>query len=103
MGLSRLSLVISDVALDSDTALFRGNTTCTRFLSAFANIYGYNYLRSLIIPLIKTMASMPPGHGYELDPAKVGEEVATANRETIQFITSSFLQIILSSIPAVPP
>ena len=49
------------------------------------------------------MASMPPGHGYELDPAKVGEEVATANRETIQFITSSFLQIILSSIPAVPP
>ncbi|TFY54349.1 hypothetical protein EVJ58_g8920 [Rhodofomes roseus] len=88
---------------DSDTALFRGNTTCTRFLSAFANIYGYNYLRSLIVPLIKTMASMPPGHGYELDPAKVGEEVATANRETIQFITSSFLQIILSSIPAVPP
>ncbi|KAH9927288.1 uncharacterized protein B0H18DRAFT_1161603 [Fomitopsis serialis] len=88
---------------DSDTALFRGNTTCTRFLSAFANIYGYNYLRSLIIPLIKTMTSMPPGHGYELDPAKVGEEIATANRETIQFITSSFLQIILSSIPAVPP
>lgn len=95
--------MIPNVSLDSDTALFRGNTTCTRFLSAFANIYGYNYLRSLIIPLIKTMVSMPPGHGYELDPAKVGEEVAAANRETIQFITSSFLQIILSSIPAVPP
>lgn len=88
---------------ESDTSLFRGNSTCTRFLSAFANVYGYNYLRSLIIPLIKTMTSMPAGHGYDLNPAKVGEQVAEQNRENIKLVTSSFLQIILSSIPAVPP
>ncbi|PCH40763.1 hypothetical protein WOLCODRAFT_88808 [Wolfiporia cocos MD-104 SS10] len=88
---------------DSDTSLFRGNSTCTRFLSAFANIYGYNYLRSLITPLIKTMISMPPGHGYDLDPTKVGEAAARQNQNNVQLVTSSFLEIILSSIPAVPP
>ncbi|CCM02314.1 uncharacterized protein FIBRA_04405 [Fibroporia radiculosa] len=88
---------------ENDTALFRGNSTCTRFLSAFANIYGYNYLRSLVIPLIKTMTSMPAGHGYDLDPAKVGEQAARRNQANIQLITSSFLEIILSSVPVVPP
>jgi len=37
--------------------LFRSNSTCTRFLSAFAKVHGYAYLRSLIIPLIKSMVT----------------------------------------------
>ncbi|KAJ7668141.1 hypothetical protein B0H17DRAFT_990194 [Mycena rosella] len=90
---------------DSEAALFRSNSTCTRFLSAFAKVHGYSYLRSLIIPLIKSMASVPPGHGYELDPEKpdVGEAKAAQNLENVKFVAASFLEIITSSIPALPP
>ncbi|KAI0371618.1 hypothetical protein BV20DRAFT_1017123 [Pilatotrama ljubarskyi] len=87
---------------DSDTALFRSNSTCTRFLSAFARVYGYNYLRSLIVPLVKLVTTMPPGHGYELDPARVTKEELRQNKETVEFITAKFLEIISSSIPALP-
>ncbi|RPD66792.1 hypothetical protein L226DRAFT_452976 [Lentinus tigrinus ALCF2SS1-7] len=87
---------------ESDTALFRSNSTCTRFLSAFARVYGYNYLRSLIVPLVKSVTSVPPGHGYELDPAKVSKEELRQNKETVEFVTSKFLEIISSSIPALP-
>ncbi|EGO02251.1 hypothetical protein SERLA73DRAFT_166724 [Serpula lacrymans var. lacrymans S7.3] len=88
---------------DNETALFRSNSTCTRFLSAFAKIHGYSYLRSLIIPLIKTMTSMPPGHGYELDPAKAGEQDVKQNQHNVEIVASSFLEIITSSVPALPP
>ncbi|TBU46391.1 hypothetical protein BD309DRAFT_622853 [Dichomitus squalens] len=87
---------------ESDTALFRGNSTCTRFLSAFARVYGYNYLRSLIVPLVKLVTTMPPGHGYELDPARVSREELKQNKDTVEFITGKFLEIISSSIPALP-
>ncbi|KAI0329579.1 hypothetical protein GY45DRAFT_1324865 [Cubamyces sp. BRFM 1775] len=87
---------------DSDTALFRSNSTCTRFLSAFARVYGYNYLRSLILPLVKLVTTMPPGHGYELDSSRVSKEELRQNKETVEFITAKFLEIISSSIPALP-
>ncbi|KAJ7167823.1 hypothetical protein C8R46DRAFT_1350755 [Mycena filopes] len=90
---------------ENEAALFRSNSTCTRFLSAFAKVHGYSYLRGLIIPLIKSMASVPPGHGYELDPEKpdVGEAKAVQNLENVKFVAASFLEIITSSIPALPP
>jgi len=87
---------------ENDTALFRGNSTCTRLLSAFAKIHGYNYLRSLIIPLVKTMESMPPGHGYDLDPQKVSEQELKANQANVELVASSFLEIVSSSVPALP-
>ncbi|KAG8218508.1 hypothetical protein J3R82DRAFT_4145 [Butyriboletus roseoflavus] len=87
----------------SDADLFRSNSTCTRFLSAFARIHGYNYLRSLILPLIKTMTSMPPGHAYDLDPAKTPKHKLEQNQRDVEFIASSFLEIIGSSVPALPP
>ncbi|KAJ7181585.1 hypothetical protein C8R43DRAFT_1229418 [Mycena crocata] len=90
---------------DSEAALFRSNSTCTRFLSAFAKVHGYAYLRSLIIPLIKSMASVPAGHGYELDPERpdVGEAKAAQNLENVKFVAASFLEIITSSLLALPP
>ncbi|KAI0677196.1 hypothetical protein C8Q78DRAFT_1180405 [Trametes maxima] len=87
---------------DSDTALFRSNSTCTRFLSAFARVYGYNYLRSLIVPLVKLVTTMPSGCGYELDPSRVSKEELRQNKETVELITAKFLEIISSSIPALP-
>ncbi|KAJ7620066.1 hypothetical protein FB45DRAFT_146957 [Roridomyces roridus] len=105
MSLLKLMIDREVANTDSETALFRSNSTCTRFLSAFAKVHGYAYLRSLIIPLIRSMASVPPGHGYELDPDKpdVGEAKAAQNLENVKFVAASFLEIISSSIPALPP
>ncbi|KAJ7639341.1 hypothetical protein FB45DRAFT_1001241 [Roridomyces roridus] len=49
---------------NSETSLFRSNSTCTRFLSAFAKVHGYAYLRSLIIPLIRR-------HGVRNTPTRL--------------------------------
>jgi hypothetical protein len=87
---------------ENEASLFRGNSTCTRFLSAFAKIHGYNYLRSLILPLVKTMLAMPPGHGYELDPTKSGDQSLSQNQENVELVASSFLEIISASVPAIP-
>ncbi|KAJ7302887.1 hypothetical protein DFH08DRAFT_70201 [Mycena albidolilacea] len=90
---------------ENEAALFRSNSTCTRFLSAFAKVHGYEYLRSLIIPLIKSMASLPPGQSYELDPDKpdVGEAKAAQNLENVKLVAAPFLESITSSIEVLPP
>ncbi|CAK5277391.1 unnamed protein product [Mycena citricolor] len=89
---------------ESEAALFRSNSTCARFLSAFAKVHGYTYLRSLVTPLITTMASLPPGGSFELDPDKpeIGEERAKRNLENVKFVAASFLEIVTSSIPVLP-
>ncbi|OJT09503.1 Neurofibromin [Trametes pubescens] len=102
MGLLKTMIDNEIQKTDSDTALFRSNSTCTRFLSAFARVYGYNYLRSLILPLVKLVTTMPPGRGYELDPSRVSKEELKQNKETVELITQKFLEIISSSIPALP-
>ncbi|GBE80125.1 hypothetical protein SCP_0213280 [Sparassis crispa] len=102
MTLMKMMIDLEVANTDSDTALFRGNSTCTRFLSAFASIYGYNYLRSIVMPLLKTMSSLPAGHGYDLDPLKVGEQAAVQNSENVKLVVTSFLQIISSSVPTIP-
>ena len=71
-------------------------------LSHFARIHGYNYLRSLIVPLMKTMGSLPPGRGYILDPTKVSEEELRQNLKNVEVVASSFLAIVSSSLPALP-
>jgi len=72
-------------------------------MSAFAKIHGYQYLRTLIQPLIKTMADKPPGHGYDLDPSKVGGTETEINKRNVEIIASSFLEIISSSVTVIPP
>jgi neurofibromin 1 len=96
------SVDTSDLRLENDASLFRGNSACTKFLSAFAKIHGYNYLRSLIIPLVKTMSAMPRGHAYDLDPTKVSEQDLYANQRSVELVASSFLEIVSSSVPALP-
>ncbi|OCH94514.1 hypothetical protein OBBRIDRAFT_722708 [Obba rivulosa] len=103
MGLLRMMIDLEVSRTDVDAHLFRSNSTCTRFLSAFARIYGYNYLRSLIIPLVESMAELPAGRGYDLDPSKISEAELQQNKENVQFIASSFIQIITGSVPIFPP
>lgn len=86
---------------ENEAALFRSNSTCVRFLSAFARIHGYNYLRTLIIPLIKVMESGPGC--YDLDPSKLppGQDI-NENRQQVELVAASFLDILESSTPTIP-
>jgi neurofibromin 1 len=87
---------------ENQTQLFRVNTTCTRLLSHFARIHGYNYLRGLIDPLMKIMGSLPRGCGYTLDPTMVTEEELRQNLETVRTVATRFLKIVSSSLPRLP-
>lgn len=88
---------------DSEASLFRSNSTTTRFLSAFAKTHGYNYLRSLIGPLLQMMSNKPPGHSYDLDPTRAIGQDLEQNRQNVQTVAAAFLGIIKSSVPAIPP
>ncbi|KAG6857003.1 hypothetical protein H0H87_011097 [Tephrocybe sp. NHM501043] len=97
------TMIERDVAgTDTEQNLFRSDTTCTRFFSAFAKIHGYNYLRTLVQPLIKIMVEDTSGCGYELDPGRVGEEEAKRNTVHVEFIAAHFLDILASSVQALP-
>jgi len=86
----------------SETGLFRSNSTYTRFLSAFGRLHGYNYLRSLVQPLIDTMSSMPPGTSYEIDPTKaIGQDIAQ-NQRNVEYVAAKFINLMSSSLPALP-
>ncbi|KDQ64130.1 hypothetical protein JAAARDRAFT_118551 [Jaapia argillacea MUCL 33604] len=97
------TMIDREIAHTSDeTDLFRGNSTCCRLLSAFARQHGYNYLRSLITPLIKTMTSLPAGRGYELDPTKIGDQDVLQNKKNVEVVATSFLAVISASVPSLP-
>ncbi|TFK46902.1 hypothetical protein OE88DRAFT_1666689 [Heliocybe sulcata] len=87
---------------ENESSLFRSNNTTARVLSHFAKTHGYNYLRSLILPLIKTMSTMPPGRSYELDPSKAGIHDVRQNQKNVEVVAASFLEIITASVPAFP-
>lgn len=76
---------------------------CTRMLSVFARTHGYNYLRSLLSPLILQMSAMPAGHSYELDPSRLreGEELED-NERNLKFICQAFLDVICESVSILP-
>jgi hypothetical protein len=75
---------------------------CTRMLSYFGKIHGYYYLRQLIKHLVATMSTAPPECQYEMDPMRVGAEMAAENTETIKRVASAFLDMIQGSVPALP-
>ena len=87
---------------DNEASLFRSNSTCTRFLSAFARLHGYNYLRSLVQPLLDTMIAMPPGTGYVVDPTKAMGQDIVQNQKNVEYVASTFLGLMSSSLPALP-
>jgi len=89
--------------IDDSRALFRGNSTSARLLGSFTKIHGYNYLRSLIQPLIQVMRDMPSGHSYDMDPARaVGQDIEQ-NKKNVEIATTAFLQVVTASIHSLPP
>lgn len=49
------------------------------------------------------MATMPPGHGYELDPNKAAGQDVEQNQENVKLVVSSFLTVIGTSASTIPP
>lgn len=77
---------------------------CSRLLSAFARLHGYNYLRSILSPLITLMMDLPVDRGYELDPSKLRPgETQEENAENLRMITKAFLNVISESVTDIPP
>ena len=72
------------------------------FLSAFARLHGYNYLRYLVEHLLDVMAAMPPGTSYEVDPTKAMRQDIMQNLRNVEYVASVFLGLISSSLPALP-
>ena len=72
------------------------------FLSAFARLHGYHYLRNLVQPLLDTMASMPPKTSYEVDPTKATRQDIAQNLKNVEYVASTFLGLISSSLSALP-
>ncbi|KDR84288.1 hypothetical protein GALMADRAFT_87191 [Galerina marginata CBS 339.88] len=102
MGLIKLMIEREVAQTDNEASLFRSNSTCTRFLSAFARLHGYHYLRGLVNPLLESMVQMPPGTGYEIDPNKaVGQDVVQ-NQKNVEYIAANFLQLMSASLPTLP-
>lgn len=93
----------ADVLSASEVSLFRGNTMRTLLLCAFAKLHGYEYLRTVLKPLIDHMRNLPEGVNFELDPQKVSKAHLEKNQETIKLVARAFLDIICSSAPALPP
>jgi len=88
--------------LDDETNIFRTNSTFMRFLSAFGRLHGYNYLRSLVQPLVNTMSAMPPGTSYDINPkSAIGQDIV-ANQRSLEYVASSFIKLMSSSLPALP-
>src|SRR5260221_1713290 len=86
--------------LDNEIGLFRTNSTFMRFLSAFGRLHGYNYLRSLVQPLVNTMSAMPHWTSYDIDPnSAIGQDIG-ANQRSLEYVASSFIKLMSTSLPA---
>jgi hypothetical protein len=49
------------------------------------------------------MKEMPPGHSYDMDPARAIGQDLDQNRRNIEVVTSAFLQLVTASIHGLPP
>ena len=74
-----------------------------RLLCAFAKLHGYDYLRTVLKPLIDQMCSFPEECNFELDPARAAGQDIRHNQEAIIVLAKAFLDIICASATALPP
>ncbi|KAF8806096.1 hypothetical protein BYT27DRAFT_7141632 [Phlegmacium glaucopus] len=102
LNLIKLMIEREVAQTDHEASLFRSSSTCSRLLTAFARLHGYSYLRNLVQPLLDTMIAMPPGTGYEVDPSKAMGQDILENQRNVEYVASTFLGLISSSLPALP-
>ncbi|KZS91243.1 hypothetical protein SISNIDRAFT_487571 [Sistotremastrum niveocremeum HHB9708] len=84
--------------------LFRGNNMYTLLLSGFTRLHGYDYLREVLLPTIKTMTGLPAGMSYEIDPRqlKTGEDISQ-NLRNVLLVSKALVDVITESHIRLPP
>lgn len=87
----------------SEEMVFRSNSFRTHLLSLFARTHGYEYLRSIITPLITDMANRPSSYAYEIDPQRLdrGESVQV-NQARLEETAQMFINTICDSAAQMP-
>ncbi|SNX82669.1 related to Neurofibromin [Melanopsichium pennsylvanicum] len=87
----------------TEEMVFRSNSFCTTLLSTFARTHGYDYLRSIMAPLITEFARKPAGFSVEMDPSRVEPNgSALKNQNALEEIAQAFIDAICSSAHRVP-
>lgn len=86
----------------NESQLFRSNSIYSRFLTAFARLHGYTYLRGLVRPLVDTMLQMPSGTSYEIDPNKCRGQDISENQKAVKYVAGKFIDIMIASYVALP-
>lgn len=87
----------------TEEMVFRSNSFCTTLLSTFARTHGYDYLRSIMAPLITEFARKPAGFSVEMDPSRVEPGgSALKNQTALEEIAQAFIDAICSSAHRVP-
>ena len=87
----------------SEEMVFRSNSFRTHLLSVFAKTHGYEYLRSIMAPLITEMAEKPRGYSFEIDPSRLEPgESAHKNQARLEEMAQAFIDAICSSAHRVP-
>ncbi|CAO1638983.1 unnamed protein product [Sympodiomycopsis kandeliae] len=92
----------------SDGLVFRPNSFRTHLLLLFARTHGYEYLRSIMTPLITDMANKAMeyksmGCSFEIDPRKLESgETASGNQQRLEQSAQAFINAICDSAHQVP-
>ncbi|KAL1920332.1 uncharacterized protein VTP21DRAFT_1478 [Calcarisporiella thermophila] len=88
---------------ESESELFRRNSMATRMLSAFARLYGTDYMRTTLQPILQELYTHPEQYSFELDPAKVpNPEDINRNVANLKRTTQQFLDVICTTTNRVP-
>ncbi len=82
--------------------LFRRNSLATKLASQCARLYGQEYLRSILAPVIAELAANPDAI-YEIDPAKLkpGESL-DAHLRNLTRLTACIFDSVCSSVAVMP-
>ncbi|KAE8216200.1 hypothetical protein CF327_g640 [Tilletia walkeri] len=98
------SAVVEEIlSTPSEEMVFRSNSFRTHLLSVFARTHGYEFLRSIIGPLIMEMAAKPRGYSFEIDPQRIepGDSVHI-NQARLEEMAQAFIDQIRASAHRVP-
>ncbi|KAK0540963.1 Ras GTPase activating protein ira2 [Tilletia horrida] len=98
------SAVLEEIlSTPSEEMVFRSNSFRTHLLSVFARTHGYEFLRSIIGPLVMEMAAKPRGYSFEIDPQRIepGDSVHI-NQARLEEMAQAFIDQIRASAHRVP-
>ncbi|KYR01829.1 hypothetical protein DLAC_01846 [Tieghemostelium lacteum] len=102
--MSVLKSVIQHEVTNTDTAntIFRRNSVATKMLATYTKLIGTPYLKSTLLPVIKTLLNNT--NSMEIDPGKItpGVDDIQANTNALIKLTKQFIQAIQDSVPNLP-